>query len=68
MLLAAGDVLAVLPVDRHQQEQRDVREGQQLEEDAPQARAPLLLERRRGELGHQLAFPLTVMFSHRRIL
>ena len=49
-----------LPVDRHQQDERDVGEGQQLEEDAPQPRAPLLLERRGGELGDQLAFPLTV--------
>jgi hypothetical protein len=67
VLLAAGDAVAA-PVDRHQQDERDVGKGQQLEEDAPQPRTPLLLQRRRGELGDELAFPLTGLFSHRRIL
>jgi hypothetical protein len=52
-----------ISVDGENQYQSDVCEGQQLEEDAPAPRAPLLVERRRGELADQLAFPLLV-FSH----
>jgi hypothetical protein len=65
VLLAAGEVGARLPVDRHDEDQRDVREGEQLEEDAPEPRAPLLFQRRGREPRYDLAFPLPIAVSHR---
>jgi hypothetical protein len=65
--LKAACFARAFPVDRQQDDHRDVGEGQQFEEDAPEARAPLLLERRGRQLLDHAAFPMLAVVSHLRL-
>jgi hypothetical protein len=64
LLAARTHLAAALPIHRDHQNEGEVGESEQLEEDAPAARAALLVERRGRELRDQVTLPLRVVVSH----
>jgi len=67
-VLGAAERIGAMPVEQHREQERQVREPEQLEKDAPAARAPLLLDAFERELLEDAPLPVFAYFSHRSIL